>query len=84
KQYYLILRKAHELELKTDNLDFFNYSIQSINDSKLFEVIYKTNDLYSELTNTYNLNNVATEYEQKFHNQGHLINKLIAKSLKKK
>ena len=84
KQYYLILRKEHDLELKTDNLDFFNYSIQSINDSKLFEVIYQTNDLYNELTNTYNLNNIATEYEQKFHNQGHLINKLVAKSLKKK
>ena len=83
KQYFLILKKAHDLELKTDNLEFFNYSIQSIKNSNLFNIIYLTYDLYNELNNELNLNNIATEYEQKFHNQGNLINKLIAKSLKK-
>lgn len=83
KQYFLILKKTHDLELKTDNLEFFNYSIQSIKNSNLFNITYLTYDLYNELNNELNLNNIATEYEQKFHNQGNLINKLIAKSLKK-
>ena len=83
KQYFLILKKTHALELKTDNLEFFNYSIQTIKNSNLFNIIYLTYDLYNELNNGLNLNNIATEYEQKFHNQGNLINKLVAKSLKK-
>lgn len=61
------------IEMKTDNLDLFNYSKESLNEYG-YELIYWTNDL-----DCLNNDNVMTEYEQRFYNLGVKINKLIAK-----
>ena len=42
-----------------------------------YKIIYKTTNLYDDLENNYNINNVASEYEKKFHSLGKNINKVI-------
>ena len=59
--------------MKTDNIDLFNYSLESFKDNN-YNIIYKTNDLHNE-----DIDNIETEYEEKFSSQGIKINKLIAK-----
>ena len=56
--------------MKTDNIDLFNFSLDSLTDYS-YKIIYKTNNLNDE-------NNILTEYEEKFRNLNIKINKLIA------
>lgn len=60
------------IEMKTDNIDLFNYSIESFK-ANGYEIDYLTNDLHKE-----NIFNIMTEYEKKFSNLNIKINKLIA------
>ena len=66
------------VEQKTDNLPFFNFSIESF-DGELWTILYKTNDLYSDDVS----DNIQTEYERRFVSGGMTINKLIATPPKK-
>lgn len=74
--YDEILIKDGLIEMKTDNENLFDYSLETLHEHKAFEVIEQTRDLYNcpKLLN----NNVPTEYETKFHSQGKPIHKLIA------
>ena len=58
--------------MKTDNIDLFNYSIDSLI-SYGYDIVYKTNNL-----DCLNEDNIMTEYENKFYNKGIKINKLEA------
>ena len=58
--------------MKTDNLDLFNYSLESVIENG-YEVIYKTNNLDCLAED-----NIMTEYESKFFNKGIKINKFEA------
>ena len=81
QQYKTILKKDGLIEFKTDNDGLFNWTINEVllaNPDK-YQIIYQTTDLYSELSNEYNVNNIPTEYETKFHNSGKNINKVIFK-----
>ncbi|MDE5545569.1 MAG: tRNA (guanosine(46)-N7)-methyltransferase TrmB [Malacoplasma sp.] len=60
------------IEFKTDNIDFFNYSLSSIRNQNL-NLIFGTKNLY----NLDNIDNVQTEYEKKWIKKGYKINKLI-------
>ena len=72
--YKYLLKDGAEIHFKTDNDNFFEYSVNSFLENG-FEITYLTRDLHSE-----NLSdNVVTEYEQKFVNEGKSINKLTAK-----
>ena len=72
--YKYLLKDGAEIHFKTDNDNFFEYSVNSFLENG-FEITYLTRDLHSE-----NLkDNVVTEYEQKFVNEGKSINKLTAK-----
>lgn len=83
-QYFKILKPASKIVLKTDNLDFFNYSLSQFeNNTKWFNLVYSTFDLYNELNLEINQDNISTEYEDKFHQAGTKINKLVAISNKK-
>ena len=58
--------------MKTDNIDLFNYSKESIINHG-YKIQYSTNDL-----DCLEEDNIMTEYEKKFYSQGVKINKLIA------
>jgi len=70
--YDKVLAKDGQLEFKTDNVDLFEYSLESI-PSAGWRIIYQTHDLHSEP-----VDNVMTEYEEKFSAKGNPICKLIA------
>lgn len=71
--YDQVFTTEKHLEMKTDNLNLFNYSLESLTNYG-YEIIYQTNNL-----DCLDSNNIMTEYEQKFYNLGIKINKLIAK-----
>jgi len=60
------------IEMKTDNIDLFNFSIESLKENG-YTIMYLTNDLHNE-----NIPNIKTEYEEKFSSKGIKINKLVA------
>ncbi len=70
--YDNIFKEDKKIIMKTDNLDLFNYSIESLIEHG-YDIIYKTNDL-----DCLDDDNIMTEYERKFHDKGIRINKLIA------
>lgn len=74
--YDEILINEGLIEMKTDNSNLFEFSLETIGASKAFEIISYTKDLYNcpDLLE----GNIPTEYEVKFHSQGNPINKLIA------
>ena len=79
KIYYELLMKNSQIEFKTDNDGLFKWTIDEIltNKPNNYKIIYKTTNLYNDLENNYNINNVASEYEKKFHSLGKNINKVI-------
>ena len=59
--------------MKTDNINLFNYSLESLGEYG-YDIIYKTNNL-----DCLSEDNIMTEYEKRFYNLGVNINKLEAK-----
>ena len=73
-RYAQILKPDGEVQFKTDNADLFDFSVESIKDSK-WKIIVETRDLHhSEWAE----GNVMTEYEEKFSQKGNPICKLVA------
>ena len=60
--------------MKTDNIDLFNYSKETLKEAG-YNIIEETNDLYNS---PYLENNIKTEYEIKFTSKGIKINYLEA------
>ena len=75
-KYSKIFKNNYIIEMKTDNIDLFNYSVESLKNYG-YVIEYITNDLHSE-----NIDNIETEYEHKFSSKGIKINKFIAKKVK--
>lgn len=69
-KYENIFKNKKEIFQKTDNLDFFEFSNQSLIENG-YTIKNYTNDLYSEK----NIFNIPTEYEQKFSSEGIKINR---------
>jgi tRNA (guanine-N7-)-methyltransferase len=61
--------------LKTDNQNLFEFSIDNINESKKFIIVYLTKDLYKD--NKMLQQNILTEYEERFVKQNKQIFKII-------
>lgn len=75
ESFVRIIKKNGCIEFKTDNIDFFNYSLSICRLNK-FSIKYATKNLYnSEYINE----NIQTEYEKKWINKGYKINKLTIK-----
>lgn len=70
--YSKIFEDRNRIVMKTDNINLFDYSLESLCDHG-YEIVYKTNklDCLSE-------DNIMTEYERRFYNLGININKLEA------
>lgn len=77
--YKKILEANSVVEFKTDNDNLYSYSLETLRARKDIEILYFTNDLYKDLNNKFNKNNIQTEYEKKFVKQGKNINKIIWK-----
>ncbi|MBO5479310.1 MAG: tRNA (guanosine(46)-N7)-methyltransferase TrmB [Clostridia bacterium] len=77
--YKTFLVKGGEIHFKTDNDNLFTDSINYFKQTG-FEVIWKTYDLHSEKIE----NNIITEHETMFSNQGIKIKALIAKKIDEK
>ncbi|MBD7895412.1 tRNA (guanosine(46)-N7)-methyltransferase TrmB [Limosilactobacillus sp. Sa3CUN2] len=73
-EYQLILQPQGQVELKTDNMGFFEFSVVSMNNFGM-----KFDGLWLDLHNSdENEHNVETEYEHKFASKGQPIYKLTA------
>ena len=74
--YKKFLKPNAEIILKTDNKDLFDFSLKTLT-SNGFEITNKTYDLYSSEFFDFN-ENIQTEYEKKFVEQGVTICYLAA------
>lgn len=74
EKYYSILANKGEIHIKTDNSDFFEYTLEKIKESA-FDIFLIIKDLYST---EHIKENVQTEYEKKFVSQGSTIKKVVA------
>ena len=72
EKYSNIFKSKNKIIMKTDNIDLFNYSVESLKDYG-YTIDYLTNDLHSDKDNI-----ITTEYEDKFINKGVKINFLEA------
>ena len=70
--YDKIFKGRNRIVQKTDNINLFNYSLESLTNYG-YDIVYKTNDL-----DCLNEENIMTEYEKRFYNLGVKINKLEA------
>ena len=75
KLYEYTLKDEGQVEFKTDNMDLFDYSLESVPASG-WELTYVTKDLHNE-----DVPNVMTEYEEKFSSKGNPICKLISRKM---
>jgi tRNA (guanine-N7-)-methyltransferase len=75
RRYDRILREGGLLEFKTDNMDLFDFSLESVRDHG-WEILAVTRDLHhSDMAE----GNIMTEYEAKFAARGQKIAKLVAR-----
>lgn len=70
-KYDNLFKNRKHIIMKTDNRKLFEYSIKSFTDYG-----YKINDISLDLYNDDIKDNVATEYETRFHNKGQVIYKI--------
>ena len=70
--YDKVFRNENRIVMKTDNINLFNYSLESLTNYG-YDIVYKTNNL-----DCLNSDNIMTEYEKRFYNLGVNINKLEA------
>lgn len=73
--YDQILKEDGVVEFKTDNVDLFAYSLEAIPEAG-WEIIYQTTDFHAQPEC---VDNILTEYEEKFSKRGQKICKLIAR-----
>lgn len=76
ERYDKILAPEGQLEFKTDNRGLFDFSIEEIRQSSLWETLAVSYDLHHD--KTMNIGNIMTEYEEKFSSKGNPIYKLVA------
>ena len=72
-RYEGIFKGAKTIYMKTDNIDLFAFSIESLSDFG-----YKLKNVSLDLHNSDFENNIMTEYEKKFSSKGVKINRLEA------
>ena len=81
EKYKTFLKNGGEIYFKTDDDDLFVSSLNYFKESG-FEIIKETFDLHSENNFWSDINNIETEHEKMFSEQGIKIKALIAKNIK--
>lgn len=76
-RYDHILAPGGQIEFKTDNRPLFDFSVDTVNESNIWEITACTYDLHHDTS--MNEDNIMTEYEEKFSSMDNPICKLIAK-----
>ncbi len=76
-RYDKVLAKGGQVEFKTDNRLLFDFSVEQLAESDIWETIACTYDLHHDAV--MNEGNIMTEYEEKFSSMNNPICKLIAK-----
>ena len=76
KRYDQILMPDGQVEFKTDNRALFDFSVEELEASDIWNMTACTYDLHNDAT--MNSGNIMTEYEEKFSSMNHPICKLIA------
>jgi len=74
-EFSYLLTDQGEIEIKTDNDGLYAFTLEELEGNEFFEISYQTTDLYAD--NVALENNIATEYETKFHQAGKPIKKII-------
>ena len=72
-KYENIFKKDKHIIMKTDNIDLFNFSLECFERNN-YKILNVTNDLANE-----NIDNIKTEYEEKFMDKGIKINRVEVK-----
>ena len=72
ERYDKIFRGAKRIIMKTDNVDLFDFSLESLRDYG-YTIVYENRNLGEDEDG-----NVMTEYEKRFRKLGEKINKLVA------
>lgn len=75
KTYEKLLKAGGYFKFKTDNIQLFEYSLETVKNSDL-ELVYFTHDLHNSEKNE---DNIETEYERNFSAKGFKINYLEAR-----
>ncbi len=74
ERYQKVMDENAKIQFKTDNMDLFNYSLESLNESR-----WAVNELTFDLhQSSYLEGNIMTEYEAKFVEEGKPICRLLA------
>ena len=81
KKYDSLFKDKNIIEMKTDNKNLFSYSIKSFNNYGYY-IDYITFDLVSEI-NSNKVDNISTEYEEKFTKLNNPIYKIKVSKCKK-
>lgn len=76
--YKQLLSQDGKVEFKTDNLALYNYSLDLLKTNRI-SVLYNTDDLYKDVKNSINSDNVQSEYEKKFISKDITIKKIVWK-----
>ena len=74
--YEHILVDKGYVEFKTDNRGLFDFSVETLQESKIWKMTECTYDLHND--DVMNVGNIMTEYEEKFSSMNNPICKLIA------
>ena len=74
-RYNLVLAADGQIEFKTDNMDLFDFSLESVEEAG-WRLVGCSRDLHHDPT--MNKGNIMTEYEEKFSAKGNPIYKLVA------
>ena len=77
ERYDKVLVQNGQIEFKTDNRGLFDFSVEELAESELWEMTACTYDLHHD--ETMNVGNIMTEYEEKFSSMNNPICKLIAR-----
>jgi tRNA (guanine-N7-)-methyltransferase len=72
--YHDVLKVSGQIHFKTDNYDFYWYTLNNFKNNG-FEILFETTDLYGSDSCA---GNIQTEYEKKFAAKGETIKKLVA------
>lgn len=79
--YRKILMTDAIVEFKTDNNNLYTYSLETLQLNQSVKILYFNSDIYSDFSHQYNIANVQTEYEKKFHDLHVTIKKIVFKYL---